>query len=277
MNNNPLDEARESYSSEWEMTSNYFQQNGYYDWCAKNINEHSKVLEIGIGIGIGNSTLSLLTRGCKITGIEENYYNINKTISLLKANKIPFGAIFREKKEVIIQKGKYNVNYLDMDLTTEEIEQVPIIILQGDFIHDDNLKKWILKNEKYDAIVCWFTGVHGIIYEHALHSVKNPTEYRMLLHDFIFQFTPHLLKPNGVINICDRIKQFDDKTEQTLINEMKRIYKFQERNLEFKSSEQIVVDGFDTPDGIQHDRLLTNPVGGKKALYSMSIGFTADE
>src|ERR1017187_8558922 len=99
MTSNPLKEARESYSYEWEMTSNFFQNNGYYDWCAINIDEYSKVLEIGIGIG--NSSVSLFKRKCKITGIEENCYNINKTITLLKSLKIPFGVIFPENEVTI--------------------------------------------------------------------------------------------------------------------------------------------------------------------------------
>jgi len=272
INANPLYEARESYSSEWANTSNFFQNKGYYNWCAENINEYSKVLEIGVGIG--NSSLNLLKRRCKIIGIEENNYNINKAIELLRLHKIFCGKLIRENA-IEIENGKYHIDYSEIaGIPKEMLEQHEALIIQGDFILDEPLKRWLCENEKFDVVVCWFAGIHGIIYKNLFYSLENPAEYRIHLHDFLFQFGPRLLKPNGVINICDRFRHFDAVTEKTLLAEMRKAYKFQERQLEIKSINKITIGSIDTIDGIQH---LTH--SGQKdeelnTLCSITVGLT---
>ena len=39
------------YADEWNVSSQYFYKNEYYNWMADNITGHKKVLEIGCGTG----------------------------------------------------------------------------------------------------------------------------------------------------------------------------------------------------------------------------------
>ena len=266
---NAIDKARDSYSLEWELTSNFFQQKGYYDWCAKNVPENSKVLEIGVGIG--NSSISLIKRKCKIIGIEENMFNLEKAISLFRKHKIYCGKILRENF-IDIKDDKYAIDYFPMDdIPSEFIKKNDITVILGDFIVDELFKKWLSGYEKFDVIVCWFAGVHGIVYKNLKHTVTNPVDYRELLHDFLFEYGPSLLKPNGLINICDRLNQVNSETAKILMTEIEKIYKFEERNLEIKSTSHIIVDGFDTPGGIDHEKD-GNIDKTPKALYSLTVG-----
>lgn len=57
------------YADEWNVSSQYFYKNEYYNWMADNITGHKKVLEIGCGTGY--STLALLEKGFDVTAIEK--------------------------------------------------------------------------------------------------------------------------------------------------------------------------------------------------------------
>jgi SAM-dependent methyltransferase len=266
-----IEGARESYSSEWALTSNFFKEKGYYDWCASNLERNIKVLEIGIGVG--NGTLSLLNRGCNITGIEENEYNIQKATDSFKALEIPFLAVLREKR-VTIENDRYDVEYFDIDLSQVDLNLLPIVLMQGDFILDQKLQGWLKTGDKYDTVLCWFSGIQALIYRHVGHNVKSPPEYRMLLHDFIFNSAHSVLKPSGIINICDRLPYLDSVRELILIKELEGRYRFRERGLMVVGLNKIMVEGFDVVDGMRHFSAGKIETGEKMAIYSISVGLT---
>ena len=64
------------YADEWNVSSQYFYKNEYYNWMADNITGHKKVLEIGCGTGY--STLALLEKGFDVIAIEKNEECIRK-------------------------------------------------------------------------------------------------------------------------------------------------------------------------------------------------------
>ena len=66
---------------EWNVSSQYFYKNEYYNWMADNLTGHKKVLEIGCGTGY--STLALLEKGFDVIAIEKNEECIRKAEQLV--------------------------------------------------------------------------------------------------------------------------------------------------------------------------------------------------
>lgn len=60
----------QEYASEWSKSSEDHNNANDYAWISSNISESSSVLEIGCGNG--NSTMSFLSRGCKVVCVEIN-------------------------------------------------------------------------------------------------------------------------------------------------------------------------------------------------------------
>lgn len=106
------------YADEWNVSSQYFYENKYYDWMAENIVGYHCVLEIGCGTGYG--TLALLEKGFDVIAVEKNKECISKA------------------KRLITEKGFED----------------KVIWLEGD-IASDKLRNDIYDQYDFDIVVCW--------------------------------------------------------------------------------------------------------------------------
>ena len=110
------------YADEWNVSSQYFYKNEYYNWMADNITGHKKVLEIGCGTGY--STLALLEKGFDVIAIEKNEEYIRKA-------------------EQLVSKS----GYFDSK----------VVFLQGD-IAEETFRNNILEQYDFDIVICWNIG-----------------------------------------------------------------------------------------------------------------------
>ena len=69
------------YSEQWNVSSKYFYDKGYYAWMADKLTAYKIVLEVGCGTGY--STLALVERGYKVIAVDKNPECLEKAKALL--------------------------------------------------------------------------------------------------------------------------------------------------------------------------------------------------
>lgn len=107
------------YAEQWNESSKYFYDNGYYTWMAKKLVDYDTVLEVGCGTGY--STLALLEQGYKVIAIDKNQSCIRKAKELLDRSNV---------------------------------KDNQVIFIEGD-ITDERFRKALLSSYKFDVIICW--------------------------------------------------------------------------------------------------------------------------
>lgn len=110
------------YAEQWNVSSKYFYDNGYYTWMAKKLVDYDTVLEVGCGTGY--STLALLEQGYKVIAIDKNQSCIRKAKELLDRSNV---------------------------------KDNQVIFIEGD-ITDERFRKALLSSYKFDVIICWNVG-----------------------------------------------------------------------------------------------------------------------
>ena len=113
----------DNYAAEWNKSSVFFYEKGYYSWMCDHIKDYRTVFEVGCGTGYG--TLSLLQAGHDVTIVEKDHECISLAKSLIHENgfsdKVTFiehdiitGSDLKQSFDVVIcwNPGIGNVNAL---------------------------------------------------------------------------------------------------------------------------------------------------------------------
>ena len=137
------DNAPAKYAEEWDRSSKYLYDEGFYSWMANNLIGVRTVLEIGCGSGY--STLSLIQKGYKVIAIDKNEYCIDKA------------------KELLARNG-----YKD-----------EVLFLHGDITNVDCVKG-ITEEYEYDFVVCWNIGTYWTMEMMSMYLPKM-VEYGLTL------------------------------------------------------------------------------------------------
>ena len=69
------------YSEQWDVSSKYFYDKGYYTWMAEKLTPYKTILEVGCGTGY--STLALVEKGYKVIALDKNPECLEKAKKLL--------------------------------------------------------------------------------------------------------------------------------------------------------------------------------------------------
>ncbi len=116
-------DAEEQYSQDWEKSSKYFYDKGYYAQMCRPIDKYNTVFEIGCGTGY--STLALAECGHQVIAIEKNHSCIQKA------------------KDLIQSKGFCDqVKFIEGDVVTDEIIN------------------YVFRYYQFDIVVCWNVGTY---------------------------------------------------------------------------------------------------------------------
>ena len=172
-----IEMAREYYSNEWSKSSFEYEKKGFYKWCANSIEGQRRVLELGCGCGF--STYSMLSNNHEVVAIEENPFMLDHAEKLLTKRNCEFEIIRRGN--LIFNNPSYQIQYSDM--TNDQTQRN--LLVEGDFLVDEKLNTWLICTEKFDAIACWFLGVHGVMTANVDHVQQygftkyDPVEYRL--------------------------------------------------------------------------------------------------
>lgn len=112
----------DEYAEQWNVSSKYFYDNGYYAWMAKKLVNYNAILEVGCGTGY--STLALIEQGYKVIAIDKNLSCITKAKELLDRSNV---------------------------------KDNQVIFVEGD-ITDEQLRRTLLSSYAFDVIICWNVG-----------------------------------------------------------------------------------------------------------------------
>lgn len=83
---------KDNYAKQWNNSSKFFYDKGYYSWMCEKIDQFSTVLEIGCGVGYG--TLSLIQNGHKVISVEKDKELLEMSRSLIQANGVSDQVLF---------------------------------------------------------------------------------------------------------------------------------------------------------------------------------------
>ena len=84
----------DNYASEWNKSSEFFYNKGYYSWMSNYIKDYHTVLEIGCGVGYG--TLSLVKAGHEVVSVEKDYECISMSNTLINESSFSDKVTFIE-------------------------------------------------------------------------------------------------------------------------------------------------------------------------------------
>lgn len=112
------------YSEQWNVSSKFFYDKGYYTWMADKLTAYKIVLEVGCGTGY--STLALVERGYKVIAVDKNPECLEKAKALLS------------------EKGYINgeVSFVTGDIVVDEI------------------RNELINKFEFDVVICWNVGTY---------------------------------------------------------------------------------------------------------------------
>jgi hypothetical protein len=257
-----IKDAEKYYSDEWGASSIGYSERGFYEWCLGKIQNRNDVFEIGSGIGI--STQKIIQSSKRVTAIEENIFNYEKTISRLRESNILFGSTDRYKGEKF-QKTSNN-------------------IILGNYLTDKKLHSEIISELRIDAIICWFMGAHPATHaKKELQAIgyveRHPPTYRDFVYDKIFEETARYLQNDGIINLIERSEIFkNDDVKEEHVRNFSEYYRLKNYNLVVVDVDQLPTENIDSLPGIKMqaydgDELVAADAQRRKhGLLSMTIG-----
>lgn len=112
------------YSEQWNVSSKYFYDKGYYAWMADKLTAYKIVLEVGCGTGY--STLALVERGYKVIAVDKNPECLEKAKALLS------------------EKGYINGE---------------VSFVAGDIVVDE-IRNELINKFEFDVVICWNVGTY---------------------------------------------------------------------------------------------------------------------
>jgi len=111
------------YAVQWDVSAQYFYEQGYYNWMANKLNEYTTILEIGCGTGY--STLALVESGANVIAIDKNHSCLEKA------------------KKLFAERDKMG----------------SVIFLEGD-ITENSFREELIKRYDFDVVICWNVGTY---------------------------------------------------------------------------------------------------------------------
>lgn len=204
-----LEVSKTSYLKEWEYTSEYYHEMGYYDLLTESLPKDLTVLEIGCGAG--HSTLSLTPHSKLLISIDENNNCIERTHTNLISAGLQSAKYMRSSTAVDDESLSFRVKYSDLDLTSNN----SIHLVEGDILNDDSLINTLFNTHQFDLITCWMIGGHDLLLnnEHQLRKGRTGIgrtplmvqEYKFEVLEQVAQLSSKLLKTSGIFSVAERM------------------------------------------------------------------------
>jgi SAM-dependent methyltransferase len=209
---------KKKYINEWQKDSNYFYEQGYYNWMANCLFEKiNPQMVLDIGCGNGNGIIELLKNENikNIITIEENEFCVDLALSSIEAKGISVKKIIRSEP-AFSREGMYINKYFEIN----DFDLTRVTIIQGDILLDENLKDY-LKKKKFDVVTCWLLGTHESInnnFDYINAGVQDNKTFRLLVQNCIYELSDIILNNHGFLQIVDRgeIPYNEEITEQYL-------------------------------------------------------------
>lgn len=226
-----MESSEQYYSRNWEASSLYYKEQGFYKWCIDRIPRGKQILEIGTGIGI--PMIDLIEAGYIVSSLEDNAHN------------------FQKARERIIASGK-SVNIV-MSITEAQQKLGECNLIKSNFITE-----WdkVVNVIKYDTVICWFVGVHhnahmNLELRKLGYTDRDFGHYRYLIYNRIFQVTALRLAVGGVISLIERVGILSEEQIQEEIKGFSEDYELEKYGLKLEKIEQSPIGDITQMPGIK--------------------------
>jgi hypothetical protein len=203
-----LARGRRRYAEEWSGNATTFARDGHYAWMAALLEGHDPILEIGPGNGCG--TVALVTCGHAVVAVDENPDCLDRTHAGLVAATFD---VVRERRELLdTERGGYTVRY---GTPASAVPKRGALLLDGDVLNDPELESWLIAHRPFGAVACWLMGTY---FERTQNtrlkelSIASPDNYRMRVHEKVFQLAGRVLRDDGIVHVVDRTLLVPDDT-----------------------------------------------------------------
>ena len=205
----PLNQVREQYANNWATGhAEHFSAQGDYEWMAGFLDGCPRIVEVGAGNGSG--TIALCRRGAVVVGIEKNPFCLQIAERKLREAGIP---VVVEPRGTVVP---------DEDATSFEItyprisSQLPTegaLLLGGDVTIDRELVSWLVAHAPFDGIACWNIGTYRL----NLDVTSDPSEYRLIVQNRVYEMAERVLRPGGVLHVVDRGREPTKENVQAMV------------------------------------------------------------
>ena len=247
-----IKDSRESYANQWNFTSEFYNNKGYYEIFSAWVPSKSKILEIGCGSGY--STLELLKNSEFIHSIEENTEYIKMASELLKTNYIDHQSILRGET----LEDRNTLNYKTSYKKLSQINNSHTLI-ESNIVADLELKKAI-SAIKYDVVTAWLIGFHKMIntstefdsfIDNMTRSLSETTKLKFKILSSIADHAKALLKEEGFFYLIERVTDeiYENGVAENLLNTYSNTFKgfiidrYEVIDAELKSIMNMMQDG----------------------------------
>ncbi|MEX2411033.1 MAG: SEC-C domain-containing protein [Candidatus Paceibacterota bacterium] len=200
-----LDVAKKIYLKQWSKNSNYFYENKYYNWMAKQLSKYKpkKIFDVGTGTGLG--VIELYN---KFKCEEIHIVSIDENIECLKAAKPEIFTATDYNPEIISRLSVDHLgplhaySYSSIEYSSKD----KIVLIESDILTEPCLDDIIDCSGQFDAITVWLIGTHEHRYTCAQigNRISSSGEYRLRVQNKVYEFADKSLRNGGVLQIVDR-------------------------------------------------------------------------
>ncbi len=194
-----LQASHELYLKQWEHTSSFFYEKGYYKWMAEQLSHINPEVILDIGCGSGYGIVELINQfgdQINLLSLEEN----RECIKTAQKNILRHCGVDCSVSERIIVKHHMSSHSYDHE-PINFTELANINLIESDLLTDPHLGD--IKNYfgEFDLITIWLIGSHNLRDEcKQIHR----NQYRLQVQNKVYDLADIFLKKGGVLNIVDR-------------------------------------------------------------------------
>lgn len=183
----PMTEAQ--YADEWRKNSQYFTENGLYDWMLEQLGTAKVLLEVGCGSGA--STRKIASSGSEVLCIEVNKDAVNVAVNDLRAMGLNVSVLSLCDLQSWAPGTGINVSVLCADIFDDAVASA-------------------IPHGVFDAVLCWMTAsypahISGILNKDFLSfDGSEGAAFRVKMQQRCYALGARALKNGGVVHIVDR-------------------------------------------------------------------------
>lgn len=210
--------ARQQYVRAWTGNATNFDQQGVYQWLAKQLQPYNPIRIFDVGCGTGHGVAALLQNlsPTYLVSIDENRECLETACRNLETRSFPSTVVRRLGVEM--QSEKHYAITINAQVT---IPTTGTVLVEADLFCDPILEAFLKEIPQFDAVTVWLVGTH-LTRQHCLNltplKITTNQEYRLRVQNKTYELADAILRPGGILQVVDRgeIPSTDHLKDDTL-------------------------------------------------------------